>query len=149
MTSPRQNRNGLGAEDGGVTVEFVVIFPLLFLFLILIIFVSMMISTASDVQQLAHELSRQALARLNSGAVIADVCQQMAKDTALMTKLIAQTVLVDASKLTVLPCPGQPSSDGYITVKLTYNFAGSLVQALGQNLGVDLGVISRSSTVRL
>lgn len=149
MKAPQQNSHGVGSDDGGVTLEFVVIFPLLFLFLILIIFVSMMISTASDVQQLAHELSRQALGRLSSGATIADVCQQMATDSTLMNNLIAQTVLVDANKLAVLPCPGQPSSDGYITVKLTYNFAGSLVQALGQNLGVDLGVITRSSTVRL
>lgn len=149
MKDSRANKGGFVAEDGGVTVEFVIIFPLLFLFLILIIFVSMMISTASDVQQLAHELSRQALGRLSSGATVADICLQMAADNTMMNKLIAQTVLVDASKLTVLPCPGQPSSDGYVTVTVTYNFAGSLVQALGQNVGVDLGLITRSSTIRL
>ncbi|MDQ2065353.1 TadE/TadG family type IV pilus assembly protein [Xinfangfangia sp. CPCC 101601] len=137
------------SSSGGVTVEFVIIFPLMVLLLILIVFASLLVSTASDVQQFAHELSREALGRFGSGAAITDVCTQMANDSGLMSRLLSQTLLVEPSKLTVLACPSQPSADGFVTVQVSYNFAGSLVQALGQNFGLDMGIISRSSTIRL
>lgn len=139
-----------GADRAGaVTVEFVIIFPLLLMMLLLIVFVSLLISTASDVQQLAHELSRQSLGRLTRANPPADVCQVMAQDTALMNGLLQQTLLLRSEQLTVNPCPGMPDSDGFVTVTVTYNFAGSLVQALGENFGLDIGIITRTSTLKL
>lgn len=136
-------------RTGAVTVEFVIIFPLLLMLLLLIVFVSLLISTASDVQQLAHELSRQSLGRLTRSDPPADVCLAMAGDAALMNGLLQQTLLLRAEQLTVAPCPGMPDPDGFVTVTVTYNFAGSLVQALGENFGLDIGIITRTSTLKL
>lgn len=144
----RRLRNFLAREDGALTVEFVIIFPLVLLFLFLIIFVSLLISTASDVQQVAHELSRQSLGRFSRSEAVEDVCQDLASESVLMNRLIGQSLLIDPAKLVIQPCPNMPAADGFVTVTVTYNFAGSLVQALGQNFGLDLGIITRSSAVR-
>ncbi|VDC21165.1 TadE/TadG family type IV pilus assembly protein [Pseudogemmobacter humi] len=142
-------RRFLRPEEGAVTVEFVIIFPLVLLLFFLIVFASMGISTASDVQQVAHELARQSIGRLSRSAPVEDVCQDLASDTALMNHLVDQSLLLNPAKLAVQPCPTMPTADGFVTVTVTYNFAGSLVQALGKNFGLNLGIITRSSTVKL
>lgn len=139
----------LRREDGAITIEFVIIFPLVLALLFLIVFVSFLISTASDVQQVAHELSRQSIGLLARAAPPADVCTALANDAVLMDFLTGQSVLLNAADLTVLPCPGAPDANGFVTVTVTYNFSGSFVQSLGQNFGVDLGIITRTSTIRL
>ena len=136
-------------EDGAITVEFVIIFPLVLAFLFLIVFVSFLISTASDVQQVAHELARQSIGQFSRATPPPDVCVALANDDALMNALVRQSVLLDAADLTVLPCPDAPDEGGFVTVKVTYNFAGSFVQSLGQSFGVDLGIITRVSTIKL
>jgi hypothetical protein len=135
-------------RDGAITVEFVIIFPLLVALLFLIIFTSLLISTASDVQQVAHELARESLGRLSRGELIADLCVDMASDAELMDRLVTESLLLDEEKLNVLPCPGEPGEDGLVTLTVTYDFAGSTVSALGQNLGVTIGTITRTSIVR-
>lgn len=136
-------------EDGAITIEFVIIFPLILAFLFLIVFVSFLIATASDVQQLTHELARQTVGQMSRATPPADVCQALANDAVLMDVLIRQSVLLDPADLTVLPCPDAPDANGFITVQVTYNFAGSFIQSLGQTFGVDLGIITRISTVKL
>ncbi|MFE3836886.1 TadE/TadG family type IV pilus assembly protein [Pseudogemmobacter sonorensis] len=138
----------LRREDGAITVEFVIVFPLVLALLFLIVFVSFLISTASDVQQVAHELARQSIGQLSRAEPPADVCKALAEDTVLMEMLTRQSLLLDRADLTVLPCPNAPDADGFVTVTVTYNFAGSFVQSLGQNFGVNMGIITRTSIVR-
>ncbi|WP_283179171.1 TadE/TadG family type IV pilus assembly protein [Gemmobacter sp. 24YEA27] len=145
----RAVRSWAKREDGAITIEFVIIFPLFLAFLFLIVFVSFLIATASDVQQLAHELARQSIGRLSRATPPADVCKSLADDEILMGVLIGQSVLLDPADLTVLPCPGAPDANGFVTVQVTYNFAGSFVQSLGQTFGVDLGIITRISAIKL
>lgn len=135
-------------RDGAITVEFVIIFPLLVALLFLIIFASLLISTASDVQQVAHELARDSLGRLSRGEAVEDLCTDMASDADLMNRLVTESLLLNEEKLNVLPCPGEPGEDGIVTVTVRYDFAGSTVSALGQNLGVTIGTIERSSSVQ-
>ncbi|MCB5408739.1 TadE/TadG family type IV pilus assembly protein [Pseudogemmobacter faecipullorum] len=149
LSPARLIRRWLGNEDGAITVEFVIIFPLLLALLVLIVFVSMLISTASDVQQVAHELARQSVSRLSRSAPPADVCKAMASDQAMIDQLLRQSVLLKSKDLKIQPCPTSPDAQGFVTVTVTYNFAGSFVQALGRNFGVDLGILTRVSTTKL
>ena len=149
ISPARLLRRWLGNEDGAITVEFVIIFPLLLALLVLIVFVSMLISTASDVQQVAHELARQSVSRLSRSTPPADVCKAMAADKPMIDQLLRQSVLLKSKDLKILPCPTSPDAQGFVTVTVTYNFAGSFVQALGRNFGVDLGILTRVSTTKL
>lgn len=146
---PRALHRYAKREDGAITVEFVIIFPLILMLLFLIIFASMLIATASDVQQAAHELSRQSMRRFARSTPVVDVCTEMAADTTLMTWIHAQSVMLNPTKLSVAPCKGAPDANGFVTVTVSYNFAGSFVQAIGQNFGVNLGIITRTSTYKL
>lgn len=136
-------------EKGAISVEFVVIFPLLLALLLAIVFISLLISTASDVQQVAHELARQSVSRLSRSTPPADVCKAMAADKPMIDQLLRQSVLLKSKDLKILPCPTSPDAQGFVTVTVTYNFAGSFVQALGRNFGVDLGILTRVSTTKL
>lgn len=135
-------------ERGAITVEFVIIFPLVLLLLFLIIFTSLLIATASDVQQIAHELSRQSLGRMARNPSAPDICTEMSHDSVLMHGLTRNSLLIDPAKLVVRPCPEQPDTNGFVSISVSYNFAGSFVQALGQNFGVNLGIIHRGSAFR-
>lgn len=131
-------------EGGSVTTEFVIIFPMVMALLFLIAFVSMLVSAASDVQQLAHELARSAFAFAGSKTPGSDICAKLRSDV--LPGLLKASLLVDPKKLTLLPCPAAPTAAGYITVEVSYNFAGDYVAALGRSFGITLGVVNRSST---
>ncbi|WP_126978659.1 TadE/TadG family type IV pilus assembly protein [Frigidibacter oleivorans] len=133
------------AEDGAITAEFVVIFPLVLALLLLIGFVSLLIATASDVQQLAHELSRAGLRYAANPSFDGDICEELAADV--LPTLVDRSATLRAANVDPLAaCPDQPDADGFLTVSVTYNLAGSGAAALGDSLGVSLGRITRSST---
>lgn len=131
-------------STGSVTAEFVIIFPVVMALLFLIAFVSMLVSAASDLQQLAHELSRSAFSLAPRKAPGEDLCNTLR--TTVLPELLTQSLLLNHNKLTLLPCPNAPNANGYITVQVSYNFAGDYVANLGRSFGLNLGVVSRSST---
>ncbi len=134
----------LAGRDGAITVEFVIIFPLLMMVIFLIVFVSLLLSTTSDVQQVASDLARKSLSQVGADDV-PDICVPLRQNV--LPSLIEDALLLQADKLTLEPCPDQPDAGGFVTVTVTYNFAGSFVQSLGQSLGADLGIITRSARV--
>lgn len=131
-------------EKGAISVEFVVIFPLLLALLLAIVFISLLISTASDVQQVAHDLARASL-RYIGRSDVADICAKLRSDV--LPNLIDASILLKPSQFSLPNCPSQPDANGFVTVAVSYNYAGSTVQAVGNSLGVDIGVISRSSRI--
>lgn len=137
----------LRRTDGAITTEFVIIFPLVILLIFFVIFVSLLISTASDVQQIAHELSRASLSYLTGSSPPADVCEVLRSDV--LPRLIEASVLVASDSLTLPSCAGQPDASGFVTITVTYDFVGSYVEWLGANFNLDVGLISRVSTIRL
>ncbi|MDZ4394368.1 TadE/TadG family type IV pilus assembly protein [Cypionkella sp.] len=135
------------STDAAVTTEFVIIFPLIILLIFFIVMISLLIGTTSDVQQIAHELARASFRYLGGATPPADLCAALRTDV--LSHLIDASVFITSSNLTLPACPGQPDANGYITITVTYNFAGSFVHELGQNFGLDIGLITRSSTARL
>ena len=135
--------------DGAITAEFVIIFPLVMLLIFPIVFVSLLIATTSEVQQVAHELARATFRYFDPDAPTANLCGRLRAE--ILPALIDHTLTLGADKLTLQGCPVQPEAGGLyrITVTVTYNFAGSAVQALGENFGLDVGIITRSSMVQM
>lgn len=137
-------RTFLANRDGAVTTEFVIIFPIVIGLLFLITFVSLLVSTASDVQQVAHELARAAFPYAAQKAEGADICATLR--TSVLPRLIEQSLLLSPDKFTLLPCPAAPDAQGFITMQITYNMAGDYVAELGRNFGLNLGSLARSAT---
>lgn len=137
----------LRRTDGAITAEFVIIFPLVILLIFFIIMVSMLIATSSDIQQIAHELSRASFAYLTGSSPPADVCAVLRTDV--LPRLIEASTLVSAEKLTLPACAGQPDASGFVTITVTYDFVGSYIAWLGENFNIDIGQITRTSTLRL
>ncbi|RRH76900.1 TadE/TadG family type IV pilus assembly protein [Falsigemmobacter faecalis] len=137
----------LRSEEGAVTAEFVIIFPIVVALIGFLVLISLMISTTSDVQQVAHELARKSFRHLNGSNPPEDVCQKLRQDD--LAGIVSETLLVRAEKLTLRPCPSQPDAQGRVTITVDYNFGGDFVQGLGRSFGVELGTITRSSVTFL
>ena len=132
-------------EDGAVTVEFVIIFPILVLMLMLIVAVSLYIATASEVQQVAHELARESLRVVNGPG--GDICTVLAGRLA---DFVQGTAFLNVDRFAPLgACPGQPDANGMVTIAVTYDLVGSGLQGLGEYVGFNFGQIVRQSSIQL
>lgn len=132
-------------NSGAISVEFVVVFPLLVLLLMLIVFVSLLISTASDVQQITHEMARASFKYLGDSS-ITNICAKLRSDV--LPHMLENSALLSVDRFTLLDCPGQPDASGFITITARYDFAGSIVQSIGEMFNFDLGLITRSSRIK-
>ncbi|WP_102225786.1 TadE/TadG family type IV pilus assembly protein [Acidimangrovimonas sediminis] len=132
-------------ERGVVTMEFVVLLPVIILLLAFIGFVSFAISAQSEVQQVAFELARFGLVLADDPKFSGDICSTL--NTEYLPKLIANSVTLSSSGFSALQaCPGQPSGD-VLTIDVTYNLASSYAQAFASDLGINLGEITREASV--
>lgn len=131
---------------GSVTVEFVIIFPAVIMLILFIIYASSLIATVSDVQQLAYELARSAIpvnARMTSPG---DICAVLNNDY--LQSLIAHSVMLKPSTVSQIPaCP--IDANGQITVRVTVDLLGNGVASVASDLGIKLGTITRTATIRL
>lgn len=135
----------LRSEAGVVTVEFVIIFPALLLMLALIAFVSLLIASQSEVQQVAFELARKGFSLVGQN-YDGDICLKLGQDY--LPALAQNSVTLSAAKFEPMAsCPGQPAASGLLTISVTYDLAGGGASQFGQMLGVNLGQITRSASV--
>ena len=133
-------------ESGAVTIEFVVIFPLILLILAFIAFVSFAIAAQSEVQQVAFELTRFGMLLAQDPGFDGDICTALASDY--MPRLIENTVTLSAENFSTMgACPGQPDASDVLTVSVTYDMVGSLANAFSGTLGITLGEITRQASV--
>ncbi|MPQ95995.1 TadE/TadG family type IV pilus assembly protein [Thioclava sp. JE_KL1] len=133
-------------EDGVVTIEFVLVFPLILLMLALIAFVSFAIAAQSEVQQVAFELARFGMVLADNPSFSGDICSKL--DADYLPRLIQNSVTLSAADFRPLSaCPNQPDSNGVFTVAVTYDMAGSFAETFSEFLGVRLGEITRQAAV--
>lgn len=140
----RNNSTFMREEDGAITTEFVIIFPVVMALLFLIVFISLLIAAVSDVQQIAHDLARSSFRHLGAAEPPADICSVLAAEA--LPGLVVNSLLLSTEKLAVMPCPGQPDPGGYFTISVNYTFAGDAVQSIGETFGIEIGTVTRSST---
>ena len=133
------------AQDGAVTVEFVILLPVFLLLLTLIVSASLLFATASDVQQLAHEFARASMSAMQGG--VADPAAECAQMRDQLVQAIA-VGLPNISPNAVLAVDCAISND-MLQVSVSYDMRGNLGQARGQVIGLDVANFSRASAVRL
>lgn len=132
--------------SGAVTVEFVVIFPVILLMLALIAFISLLIEAQSEVQQVAFELARFGMILATDPGWEGDICATLAADY--LPQLIENSFSLSAANFLPLDaCPSQPAANGVLTIAVTYDLAGSAVSSFGDMLGVRIGEITRMAAV--
>lgn len=135
-------------EQGSVTIEFVIIFPLFILMLFFIIAVSIYIATASEVQQMTYELARAAIGIEDGPQSTLDICTQLAANV--LPQLLETAIFINPDKLEPLAsCPNQPLADRSISISLSYNLSGTVLQDIASSVGLNFGVIERTAQVQL
>lgn len=141
-------RRFLRDDRGAVTVEFMILFPVILFFLFFIIAVSFYIATASDVQQAAQSLARAAIGVANGPEPVGDICTRLGQEV--LAEVIEHSPLLDPAKA-ALPasCASQPNDSGMLTITLTYDLLGSSLQAIGNTAGFSFTQIMRSASVQL
>ncbi len=134
-------------DRGSMTIEFLIMFPILLFFLFFILAVSYYLGTASDVQQAAQTLARSSIGVLSRDAD-ADVCATLTSD--ILPDVIEQSPLLELENVVfAASCTDQPAEDGSVTISLTYDLAGSTLQAFGRNAGFSFTQITRSASIRM
>ncbi|GHG93855.1 TadE/TadG family type IV pilus assembly protein [Pseudodonghicola xiamenensis] len=136
-----------GAEEAGmVTIEFVIIFPILVFFLLFIFATSLYIGTASDLQQAVQTLARASVGVLSEGGEEIDLCSVLSTD--FLPTVIEQSPLLSLDRITFpTSCADQPGDDGGIHLTMEYSLAGSALKSVAQSVGMEFGTISRSAVV--
>ncbi|MGN0933853.1 TadE/TadG family type IV pilus assembly protein [Falsigemmobacter intermedius] len=131
---------------GAVTVEFVIIFPVVVMLLLIIVYFSLMLAAVSDVQQVAHELARLGL-RYSAETNAASLCAKLR--TTDLPGLIAQSVsALDAQKM-LITCTltNDPVLSGvrFLEVAVRYDFAGQTLADLGRSVGISIASVTRTA----
>ncbi len=129
-------------EEGAVSTEFVIIFPLVLALLFLILFISMYIAAASDLQQVVHDLARYS--HRFSGRVEANqLCATLRSDA--VPVLVNATFLLKPENFSLISCSPPQGADRIVTIVASYDFGGSFIQSIGRSLGISIGTITRQS----
>lgn len=132
-------------EAGAVTVEFVIILPILLAILLLVVSGSLLFAAASDVQQLAHELARAGIwVFLDAQDDIPGRC----------TVLVQQSLESIVSGLPTIYTDAVRRVDCYIDqqmlrVEVEYDLSNNFGQFLGRVIGLNVDAFTRFSAIRL
>lgn len=138
----------LRREDGSIAVEFMILFPMCLMLLLFIIWASMVLGAASDIQALAHDLARSAL-RYSGSTTPADICNTL-KTTELPLALarVASSIDISAIEMTCVRTENTPRlGDNQISVQVVWNYAGAQIADLGRNFGVTLTSITKRAVM--
>ena len=137
-----------GCERGAITIEFLIWTPMLMYVGICMFVLSYYLATASEVQQVAHELARSSLTLANVSAVEGDLCTAM--NSEVLPSVVSRMAIVHlTSFVPVQACPTFPDANGFVTVSVTYDLSQSAIHSLGKMIGFDLNSMTRVSTVQM
>ncbi|WP_323767351.1 TadE/TadG family type IV pilus assembly protein [Marinovum sp.] len=133
-------------NNGSVTVEFSIILTAIMLVIIMFVSLSIHIATTSEVQQAAHDLTRQALRYIDSGLGQEAVCAALQAQT--LETVVAQFTFVDLSGVHSLACSlDETGTIGSVTV--SYSVDQSFLERAAGLFGLDMDRIERSAQIVL
>jgi hypothetical protein len=133
-------------ERGSITAEFLIWAPLVFYVGVAMFVLSYYLATASEVQEVAHELARSSFGLVNVDLVEGDLCEAMNDE---LPDVVSRMAIVNVGSFSpVEACPAMPDADGYITVSVEYDLTGTALHSLGRIIGFDFAPVVRSSTVQ-
>jgi hypothetical protein len=150
MQSPdrQQSHEFLSDEQGSSTAEFVIWAPLIMLVGVSMFVLSYYAATASEVQQVAHEVARSSVGLGDGGKLSGDLCETMSTDV--LPSVASRMALVEARQFAPIPaCPAFPDTESVVRITVTYDLRGTAVHSLGRLIGFDFGTVTRTSELQL
>ncbi|WP_164871646.1 TadE family protein [Solirhodobacter olei] len=139
MTSPFAAKT-----DGAVTAEFVIILPVFIMLFVMMVAISVILATASEVQQVSFDLTRGSLRYYEPGIDPATLCSDV--KTRLAPSVMQSGIFLEESQFTNLRCAMDPSADK-VTVSVTYKMPDNPAMWLAGMVGIDVSSLTRSSTM--
>lgn len=141
-------RRALKSESGAGTIEFVVLFPILVLIVLFIAWASAVISRASNIQEVAHDLARSAL-RHSSMTAPAGLCAKLeAEELGPAIRRSGETLPLERFTFT---CEARANAPVLgvtrVEIALSYNAAGDAISDLGRSFGWNIARIERRSVM--
>lgn len=136
----------LADETGSVTVEFSIILAAIMLVITMFVSLSIHIATASDVQQAAHDLTRQSLRYIDTGHDQQAICDRLHADK--LDLVTAQLTFVELARIEALTC-ALDDSGTVGTVTIAYSTESSFLERAAGLFGLDLDRIERSAQIML
>lgn len=135
-------------QDGASTIEFVVLFPVLVLLVLFIAWASGVISRASNVQEIAHDLARSAL-RYHRAATPAELCQTLiAGELDNAIKRSGETLPKERFQIGCTAMRNTPVIGAHrVEITVGYDAAGDVIGDLGRSFGWNLTRIERRSAM--
>lgn len=145
-TVQRFTNRFINDESGAVTVEFSILITAIFMVVVMFVSVSVRIATTSEIQQAAHDLTRQSLRYIDSGLTQDAVCSQLRNNV--LEKVTNQLTFVEIDRITTVTCQVEP--DGTTgTVSISYDADGSFLDRAAGLFGYDFDTIQRSARIIL
>lgn len=132
----------LTRDDGNVTVEFVILFPLLMALVLLIGSASLHLALSGDVQQLAHELARASL----SFAGETDWCQRLR--TEWLHPVSENLPMLAETRVVGLTCALEPGQN-MARITVVYDADGTLAHIFGRMIGLTTDGYVRHAFVQV
>ncbi|NNU79472.1 pilus assembly protein [Halovulum dunhuangense] len=129
-----------------MTVEFVIIFPMLMGFLLLVFTASMFIATISEVQQLSFELARASLVFFDQPDVYPDFCQGLLAER--LDVLADNFSRLEPGRIADVNCSIDPVSS-LIEVSVDYDFEDDFLSRMGRLIGLELQSVTRRSILQV
>ncbi|WP_226780748.1 TadE/TadG family type IV pilus assembly protein [Oceaniglobus trochenteri] len=136
----------LRAEDGNISVEFVILLPGIFLVCLTIAAICLYFATLSDVQQLASDMTRLSLTYVDRAIPTNELCLALQSD--LMPKLAEGLPFVTPERVNSVICHSGESGRT-ISVMVQYDLAETLAHRLGGLIGFTIPNLSGSAEMVL
>lgn len=135
-------RRPFAQDDGNVTVEFVILFPLMMGLLLLIGSASLHFAISGDVQQLAHELARASLPFAGEE----NWCQRLRSEW--MQPVSANLPMLSEWRVVDLSCDLDQSLH-MARITVVYDADGTLAQIFGRMIGLTADGYTRHAFVQV
>lgn len=131
--------------SGAVSAEFAIILPALLMIFVLIASASVLLVTASEVQQVSFELTRGSVRYYEPGIAASDLCNKV-QDT-LAPSVIKTGNFLSPERFTDISCAFDASDA--LTVSVTYDLRNLPIVILGGFIGLQISEFTRTSKMWL
>lgn len=139
-------RHFWSSESGAVTVEFVILLPLILAIFILIGSTSALFVTATELQEISFSMARMSVRYDEPGRDVTAVCADLIHNQSATAYQLGH--YIDPNQIRALTCSGDPASR-VVTVSIAYDLTGHFGAVFGRLIGMDVESLTRTARLQL
>lgn len=133
-------------EAGSVSVEFVIVLPVLLAIFVFIGTASHLYAVSSDIQQTSFELARRSIAMADTEGSPTAACAKLLRD---YTHADVARIGVFLSEENVKSLSCVELSRNFVSVEISYDVSNNPVVGLGRLVGIKIDTLSRKTVIGL